>query len=132
MTDALIEASGSSLEEAFANAGLAVIDTMVDLRAVESKEERAISASGRDLETLLFNWLDSVLLLFLVDRFVAGRIDIAMDKDNLEFHLNATVHGEPFHLEKHGYRVEVKGVTFHEMKVSEGADGVKLQFMLDL
>ena len=58
MTDAVIEAYGTTLEEAFENAAKALCDTMIDLRTVRPKREIKFSAKGNDLYSLLFDWLD--------------------------------------------------------------------------
>ena len=42
MTDAFIEVTGNTMDEAFDNAGISVVDTIVDIKTVENKEDRKI------------------------------------------------------------------------------------------
>src|ERR687890_2219763 len=72
VTDAVIEAYGTTLEEAFENAAKALCDTMIDLKTVRPKREIKLSTKGNDLYSLLFDWLDKVMLLL-----VAGGIGFA-------------------------------------------------------
>ena len=57
-----IRAYGRSLEEAFANAALAVFEIMTDTSKVEQKEYREIYINGYDLENLLYKWIEEQLL----------------------------------------------------------------------
>jgi len=43
----------------------------------------------------------------------------------------ATVDGEDIDIKKHGFKVEIKSPTFHEMEIVEGMD-VKMKYLLDL
>ena len=132
MTDAVIEATGSSLEEAFEYAALALTDTTVDLRSVRGTREAKINAKGTDLQELLFDWLDKVLLVILVDRIVLCKFKVRIRHSDNHYELDATAYGEPMDLNRHGYKVEIKAVTYHEMEVATKKDNVKLKFLLDL
>ena len=70
MTDAVIEAHGTTLEEAFEQAAKGLNDTMIDLSGVRPEREIRIEASGHDLESLLFDWLDKVMLALVADGIV--------------------------------------------------------------
>ncbi|MGH9909663.1 MAG: archease, partial [Nitrososphaerales archaeon] len=56
MTDAYIEAYGSTMEEAFEFAAKAVVDTMISVGNVHAQKEEQVSVEGHDLESLLYNW----------------------------------------------------------------------------
>lgn len=129
MTDALIEVYGDTLEEAFEYAGRAVVDTMVDVNKVEAKDENHIKVEGHDLKSLLYNWLDAVMLKMLVDNMALSYFKVSISEDN--YNLSATVKGEPLDLEKHHYKVEIKGVTYHMMKIEKNYK-VRMRFLLDL
>lgn len=130
MTDAFIEVYGNTLEEAFEIAGRAVVDTMVSVDKVEAKDEDSIKVEGHDLESLLYNWLDAVMLKLLVDNQALSYFKVSISKND-DYELSATVKGEPLDLEKHHYKVEIKGVTYHMMKIEKN-DKVKMRFLLDL
>ena len=60
ISDALIESYGKTLEEAFENATLALIDTMVNIKRIDTQIELQLYVKGEDLYNLLYNWLESV------------------------------------------------------------------------
>lgn len=131
MTDAVIEAYGSTLEEAFENAARGLNDTMIDLADVAPREKIAISARGDDLHSLLFDWLDKVMLLLVADGFVMSEFKVSIRKNN-GYSLEATAGGEKLDLKRHHYKVEIKAVTYHEMKISQHDNKTTLRFLLDL
>ena len=82
MTDAVIEAYGTTLEEAFENAAKALCDTMIDLKTVRPKKEIKLSAKGNDLYLLLFDWLDKVMLLLVADRIAMSQFSVTIKQHN--------------------------------------------------
>lgn len=130
-TDAFIEVTGYDLEDAFMQAGNAVIETTLDRKTVKENEEREISVSGRELKHLLFNWLEEVNFQLITEGFAIHRFELKIEK-NSEYKLEATAFGEPIDLLKHNFKVEIKAPTFHLMEISEKAQEVKMRFLLDL
>jgi len=130
-SDAYLEAWGSSLEEAFENAAKALFDTMVELEKVEAVEEDSFEVEGEDLESLLYNWLESLLIEFDSRGMVYREFDVRIERRDGGFRLSARARGERFDLEKHGYKVGVKAVTYHLMKV-EADDTYRVRFLLDI
>ncbi|MGQ9543475.1 MAG: archease [Candidatus Bathyarchaeia archaeon] len=133
MADAYIEAYGASLHEAFANSALAMFEVMTDTSKVEPKIEEIVEVEGHDLKSLLYSWLESLLLRFEIDnrlysKFIVERINIEGGPLTLE----ARVYGEEFNPEKHPSKTEVKAVTFHLMEIEHPDGGWRLRFLLDL
>jgi len=131
MTDAFIEAYGSTLEEAFENAAKALIDTMIDIKRVTPEREVKIEAHGDDLHSLLFDWLDKVMLLAVSEGFVISEFKVVI-KQNGGYRLEGSGRGEKLNLEKHHYKVEIKAVTYHEMQIRQESSGTTVRFLLDL
>ena len=67
MTDAFIEVTGNTLEEAFENAGISVVDTMIDINLVEEKRHKKIEIIAKDLNNLLYNWLEEIIILTITE-----------------------------------------------------------------
>src|SRR5919108_6496554 len=82
MTDAVIEAYGTTLEEAFENAAKGLTDTMIDLKTVRPEKEIKFCAKGHDLYSLLFNWLDKVMLLIVADGMALSQFSIKIKQHN--------------------------------------------------
>lgn len=132
MTDAVIEAYGDTLEEAFENAARALNETMIDLKTVVPDREVRITASGHDLHSLLFDWLDKVMLLLVADGIVMSEFSVKIVKQNGTYSLESIAKGEKLNLDKHHYKVEIKAVTYHEMEIKQEKEKAVVRFLLDL
>jgi SHS2 domain-containing protein len=132
MTDAVIEAYGTTLEEAFENAAKALCDTMIDLKTVRPKREVKFSAKGDDLYSLLFDWLDKVMLLLVSDGIAMSQFSVKIQRHNNNYLLEGTARGEPLELDRHHYKVEIKAVTYHEMEIKQEKGIITARFLLDL
>lgn len=129
-TDAIIEVTAKDLDEAFSVAGQSVADITLDTKSVSEKEEWRIAVSGEDLCYLLYNWLEAVIYQLITDGFAIARVVAKVSKDS-GYSIEAKTFGEPIDLKKHGFKVEIKAPTFHEMEITQ-AENVKMKFLLDL
>ena len=130
MTDAFIEVSGQTLEEAFETAGIAVVDTILDIKSIEKKNDRNIEVSAADLNGLLYNWLEEIIILTITDGFAAQEFNVKITKAGKYF-LTATVRGEPIDFDKHHFKLEIKAPTYHLMEIKQEKP-VVMRFLLDL
>ena len=129
-TDAFIEVTASSLTEAFKVAGDSVVDTILDNSKIEEKKERNIVVKGKDLNYLLYNWLEDLIYLIITEGFAIKKLDITLKK-NEEYTISAQIFGEDIDIKKHGFKVEIKSPTFHEMEIKQ-EKLVTMRFLLDL
>lgn len=129
-TDAFIEVTASTLNEAFTLAAQSVVDITLDRDTIEEKVQRKLTVSAQDLTYLLFNWLEEVNYQIITEGFSIARFSLEISKNSL-YRLNATAYGEPINLKKHHYKVEIKAPTFHLMDIKKN-DGITMQFLLDL
>lgn len=132
-TDAYIQATGSTLEEAFGTAGAALFDTMCNLESVRPKSTEEIKLSGKDEIALLHDWLEALLLKFELDGMVYSKFDVSpIEKSNDSLQSKAKVSGEKYERQRHGAKVEVKAVTLHRMEVLRDDSNTIVRFILDL
>jgi SHS2 domain-containing protein len=132
-TDAYIEAVGATLEEAMQFAGMALIDTMCAINSISPNITEHIEASGDDEVTLLYDWLESILLKFDLKGRVYSKFKVApIAKSAGGLRALAEVSGEKYDRHKHGTKVEVKAVTYHKMEVLREDNSTILRFILDL
>ena len=129
-TDAFIEVTASSLIEAFEIAGYSVIDTILDNSKIENKNERNIVVKGKDLNYLLYNWLEEIIYLIITEGFAIKKLKITLEK-NEEYTISAGIFGENIDIKKHGFKVEIKSPTFHEMEIKQEKQ-VTMKFLMDL
>ncbi len=130
MTDAFIEVTGDTIDEAFENAGISVVDTIVDIKSVENKEDKEIALYAEDLKSLLYSWLEEIIILTVTDGFVGKIFHVKITK-NGRYNLLAKVSGEEINFEKHHFKMEIKAPTYHLMEIKDEKP-VLMQFILDL
>ena len=132
-TDAYIEAVGSTLEEAMQFAGMALVDTMCVINSISPETTEQIKVSGDDEVTLLYDWLESILLKFDLEGRVYSKFKVSpIEKSPAGLRAIADVSGERYDRRKHGTKVEVKAVTYHKMEVLREDNLTILRFILDL
>ena len=92
--------------------------------------KKNIKVKGRDLQNLLYNWLEEIVTITITDGFAIK--DFSVDiKKNDEYEIISSVSGEKLDLEKHNFKVEIKSPTFHLMEIKEN-DETTMRYLLDL
>ena len=74
--DEYIMAYGSSLEEAFESAALAMFEVMVDTDTVEPKEMENVEVKAKDEVSLLYAWLEKLILKFDVEEKLYSKFNV--------------------------------------------------------
>jgi SHS2 domain-containing protein len=130
--DVMIEARGASIGEAFSFGAQAMFNVMFDVSRVDQKKSFKIEVSARDIEGLLYSWLEDLLFRFSVERiaFSAFRFDLVRSGETLRGVGEAR--GETYDPKKHGRKTEVKAVTYAEMQITEDRNGSRIRFVLDI
>jgi SHS2 domain-containing protein len=126
--DVGIRGFGSSVEEAFQNAAAALYSVMVNIQAVEPKEERSVTVTAPDRELLLVEWLNALLSLSDIERMVFSKFEVAMEGAQL----TGTAWGEGLDRARHEPHVEVKGATYHMLSVTEREGRYTAQCVVDV
>jgi len=127
--DLLVEATGRTLGEAFANLALGMFNAVTPIGGIEEEEEFVVEAQGDDLESLLFNFMDEFLYLNDVEFLVPRRVEVSLDEKN--FHAEALCVGERFSRDTHETGVAVKAVTYHMMKIEHVDGGYRVRMVFD-
>ena len=132
VTDAYVEAYGDSMEEAFSYAAKGTINIMFELKDIFGKSKFEFKVEGHDYSELLFNWIDGIILLIAVDNKVASNFELKISKLDSKYQLTGHAMTESVDISKHGYRTEIKGITYHEMEILQESGINKVRFILDL
>lgn len=92
---------------------------MTELVTVEIKQAAEIEATGHDLESLLFHYLDELLFLFSCEPFlICNKLTITeFITEGEEFKIRCKCYGEEFELGKHPQGTEVKAITYSAMQI---------------
>lgn len=130
VADVAFEATGSSLEEMFAAAGLAFAAAQVkDIGRIKPVVKKKISVKADNVEELLFKFLDELVFLKDKDQLLFSKFsDIKVDEKSLE----CTAHGEKLDAERHQTLAEVKAVTMHHFSVKKKGNQWKARVVLDV
>ena len=132
VTDAYVEAYGDSMEEAFSYAAKGTINIMFELKEILGNSKFEFKVEGHDYSELLFNWIDRIILLIAVDNKVASNFDLKISRLDSKYQLTGYTMTESVDILKHGYKTEIKGVTYHQMEVLQESGLNKVRFILDL
>lgn len=133
VADAYIAAYGKDLAEAFENAAVAMFDVMTDVEKVDPEVEDYVEVSGEDEYSLLYNWLEALLVKAEIEGMLYSKFKIMeLGKSNGGFRLKAKIWGEKLNPEKHLQKVGVKAVTYHQMEIAREKDGAVVKFILDI
>ena len=123
-----IRGFGGTMEEAFGNAAAAMYSVMVRIDAVMPTQERTVTVDAPDEELLLVEWLNALLSLSDIDRLVFSKFNVKIDGTSLK----GTAWGEHLDQVRHEPKVEIKGATYHMLKVNKEKDGFIAQCVVDV
>ncbi len=75
MTDLIVEAYGNTLQELFENSAFGLINAMFDMTNVETSHSIKIKAQGHDFKSLLYDWIEKIILSIYIDRMIVVKFD---------------------------------------------------------
>ena len=111
--DVAFVAYGKDLNELFANAALAMFEVMINTKQVKPKMKVEVKVDGDDLVSLMFNWLNNLLVYVDSENLAFSEFEVEVDEKKLK--LNATCKGEKIDKKRHETRTAVKAATYHKL-----------------
>jgi SHS2 domain-containing protein len=130
--DILFEAVGNTLPELFEQCAIALEDTQVDIKLIKPRESIEITGSNKDIERLLFDFLDDLLFYKDSKLLIFSKFDLDIKKDNQNYVLTCQASGEKLDHKKHDPKVDVKAITMHLFEVKEIKDGWQARVLVDI
>ena len=127
--DAGIITYGATLERLFENAALGMFSLMVTVDGIEERQERAVTASARDLEGLLVAWLTELLFYLDAQDMVFRRFEVM---ELSETDVRGRAWGEPIDRERHELHFAVKAVTRHMLEITQDEQGYRAKILFDI
>lgn len=128
--DVAFIAYGKDLNELFGNAALAMFEVMINTKQVKPTVSRKVEVNGNDLQSLMFNWLNELLIYVDSESLVFS--EFKTDVDEKKFKLKAECKGEKIDRKKHEIGTVVKSATMHKMEVKKEKNVWKAQVILDI
>ncbi len=109
--DMAVRAWGPTPGAAFAAAGRALTEAMVNLERVDGRVRREFAARADSLELLLVDWLAGLVAEKDTSGLVFSRFRVETHVGAGGASLRASAWGEPLDPERHEARTEVKGIS---------------------
>ena len=126
--DRKFQAFGKTLEEVFENSALALFNIVYDEKISENKKFK-ISVKGKDLESLMYNFLEEFLVLIDSKNFLPTQIkNLKLNKK--KFEIKAEVVGD--NAKNYNVSEHVKAITYNEMFVKKEKGKWIAQVVLDI
>ncbi|MCK5321541.1 archease [Candidatus Pacearchaeota archaeon] len=127
--DVKFRVESPTIEEMFSSAADALNETIRgDIKILEQEEEK-FEVEGKDLEGLLYNFLEEFLFLLDAEDFLAAKIkSIKIDLENKK--LNCIILGDK--AENYKFTNDVKAVTYNGMFVKEKEGKFICEIVLDV
>jgi SHS2 domain-containing protein len=124
-----IDAWGDTMVAAFRNAALALVSIILDPAGIEAVVREDVRVRASDRDQLLVKWLEEILYLYDGRGYVPREIEIMSLSDTA---LAASLMGEPISPSKHDTRMDVKAITYHQLKITEDERGARVRVYLDI
>ena len=90
-----------------------MVAASVDPDSVRTSTSVEITCRGRDLEDLLYAWLNAVVYEMATRSLLFGTFEVSIDDGTLR----ALAHGETVSPDRHAPAIEVKGATWTALDV---------------
>ena len=124
-----IKAYGKDLKETFANSAYAMFSLITDLGKVKEEESLELELSSEETKGLLVTFLSDLLYNYEVKRFLGKRFEI---EDLDERKIKAKIFGEKLDSCRHRPKMEIKGVTYHQLEIEPFKEGWRIQIIFDI
>lgn len=124
-----VRAYGKTQEELFANAATGMISLLFGENAPEASSEITVEIRGEDPEELLVNFLEEILYQMNVNKFASSEAAVIQPGDN---YLTMRMKGEPLDKTRHNIHYDIKGVTFHQLKIEKIKRILTVQVIFDI
>jgi SHS2 domain-containing protein len=131
--DIAISVEGHDEEDLFRTAARAWREAVLADSSNTAVGRKNISLSDDSLDELLVDFLNELNYLLFTRRWIPAdfnRIKIVQEKGT--YHLDAIVTGEPLDEKRHHIQVEIKAVTYHQMRIERKGNLFKTMVVFDI
>lgn len=122
--DLAVEVTAPTVPGLFAEAARAFADCVTDVTALEPRQLLNVRLTASAHDELLVDFLNELLFRFEGGGFLPCRALVSLDgAAERGWELQARLEGEPFDLDRHPYRTQIKGITWHGLTLAQLEDG---------
>jgi SHS2 domain-containing protein len=131
--DIAILVKGRDPEDLFRTAARAWLEAILPDLADAGSERKSLSLTADSLDELLVDFLNELNYLLFAGYWISAGFDrIKIVKENGTYRLGATVTGEPLNQKQHHIQVEIKAVTYHQMRIEKKGNLLKTMVVFDI
>jgi len=124
--DIKFRAFGKNQNELFENCALAVSEIISRENKIKTNIKKRISVEGHDKEELLYNFIEELLYLLEVEKFVVSNAKVSIKDNKLE----ADIYGD--YVKNYKNLDHIKSPTYHEMYIKKNKKGWEAQVVVDV
>ena len=124
-----LRAYGTTVSEAYANAGIGMYSLITDISGVKERESVEFALSGDSPEGVLAAYLNELIFRFDAHGFIGRRVEVP-DLSGSSIHV--IVHGEEFDTDRHERRLLIKAATYHNIKVEQADNVWEVEVVFDI
>jgi SHS2 domain-containing protein len=127
--DLKVRVSEKTIEGAFLSSALALKEAIAERVKVKSKLKKQIEINGRDLNSLLYNFLEEFLFLLDAEGFLLSEIkNFKLDKKKLK--IKCLLFGDK--AGNYKFTNDVKAITYNDMKITNSKGKSVIEFVVDV
>jgi len=127
--DTGISIEAGDLADLFKTSAEGMFSLITDVEDISISSDFNLKLQEDSLEDLFAGWLKELLFKFDTQRFLPVEYNFHELKSNF---LKATIRGGKFDLNEHAINMEIKAVTYHELKVQKTDSGWRAHVIFDI
>lgn len=132
--DAGIRVTAADLNELFLSSARALIELIISPSELRTGRTQEIRLAAEEPERLLFLWLNELLFLLDARDFIPVELE-GIHVDRLPegtWRIQGDIGGDTLDRQRHEYRMYVKAVTFHRLRIEKTEHGYVAEFYVDV
>ncbi len=131
--DTGIMATGSSLEDLFANAAFGMLSIIYHEFPRQAYGSQTVELQESDLVELLVRWLSEINFMLTVHHFLPVHIlQLQLKEINQNYNLQAVIAGCVSTHQQEIIRTEIKAVTYHQLELDRNEEGYWVRIIFDI
>lgn len=128
-----LELKAPSVEKLFEEAALGFKYCLIEEGDIESEELKNIHLTGNNLEDLIVQWLSELNYLVTVHNWILNEVKIIkIFSKNSDWILDSTILGKIIDFNKHEIAIDIKAITYHQLKIEQTKGMFKTKIFFDI
>jgi SHS2 domain-containing protein len=130
--DVGVKVRAPTLAQLFADAALALTDTVTDRRLVAANISAAVELRSPAVDLLLVDWLNDLVYRLDTAGLIVARVQVSVIDEAGGWAVRGTVTGDSLEPARHPIKTLVKAATYHALEVVRAGDEWQATFVLDV